>query len=138
VLAVLFLLPALSLAGIPPLPGFFAKLALVRAGIEAGSPILVAAMLGVSILTLYSMVKIWNEAFWKTAPAEEAAAAEPAPVPCSEFWRATLCYTPVLAFAVLIVLSGIAAAPLFEVAQEAARQLDGNTAYLRAVLGDAP
>ncbi|MFN7132999.1 MAG: proton-conducting transporter membrane subunit, partial [Myxococcales bacterium] len=33
-LAVLFLVPALSLAGIPPFSGFFAKLLLVRAGLE--------------------------------------------------------------------------------------------------------
>src|SRR5690606_28422005 len=36
VLAVLFLLPALSLAGIPPLSGFVAKFALVEAGLDGG------------------------------------------------------------------------------------------------------
>src|SRR5690606_40772186 len=42
---VLFLLPALSLAGVPPLSGFFAKLALLRASIEAGQYGLVATAL---------------------------------------------------------------------------------------------
>ena len=36
-LAVLFLLPALSLAGLPPLSGFLAKYGLVRAGLDTES-----------------------------------------------------------------------------------------------------
>ena len=36
-LAVLFLIPALSLAGIPPLSGFWAKLVLIRASLEIES-----------------------------------------------------------------------------------------------------
>jgi multicomponent Na+:H+ antiporter subunit D len=68
VLAILFMIPALSLAGIPPLSGFFAKLALVQAGLAAKQYAIVATALGVSILTLFSMIKIWTEAFWKPLP----------------------------------------------------------------------
>ena len=57
-LAVLFLLPALSLAGVPPLSGFFGKLLLVQAGIAAGGYGIVAIALFVSLLTLFSMNKI--------------------------------------------------------------------------------
>ena len=67
VLAVVFLLAALSLAGIPPLSGFWAKLAVVQASMAAGAGWLVAAALGAGLLTLLSMVKIWNEVFWKPA-----------------------------------------------------------------------
>ena len=78
-LAVLFLVPALSLAGIPPLSGFFAKFSLVRAGLESEQYWIVAAALAVSLLTLFSMIKIWNEAFWKADPkvASEFPGAEP-------------------------------------------------------------
>jgi len=72
-LAALFLLPALALAGFPPLSGFYAKLGLVRAGLEAGSYGLVATALGVSVLTTFSMMKIWAEAYWKPQPISEGA-----------------------------------------------------------------
>ncbi len=41
-LALLFLLPALSLSGIPPFSGFVAKLGLVTAGFDAGEGVVVA------------------------------------------------------------------------------------------------
>ncbi|MEY3358220.1 MAG: hypothetical protein RIR87_1279, partial [Actinomycetota bacterium] len=63
-LAVLFLVPALSLAGLPPLSGFLAKFAIVRAGLDEGRYLGVAVAIVVSLLTLVSMVKIWVGAFW--------------------------------------------------------------------------
>jgi multicomponent Na+:H+ antiporter subunit D len=63
-LAILFLLPALSLAGIPPLAGFVAKFGLVTAGFDAGEGLVVAIALACSLLTLVSMSKIWVSAFW--------------------------------------------------------------------------
>jgi multicomponent Na+:H+ antiporter subunit D len=67
-LAALFLVPAMSLAGMPPLSGFVAKLGLVQAGLAVEQYWLVAVALAVSALTLLSMTKIWAEAFWKNAP----------------------------------------------------------------------
>ena len=73
-LALLFLIPVLSLAGIPPLSGFWAKFALVQAGLAAGQYVIVAVSLGVSLLTLFSMTKIWAEVFWKDQPGKETPA----------------------------------------------------------------
>ena len=67
-LGALFLIPALSLAGIPPLSGFWAKLILIRSGLEIKEYIIVATALAVSAMTLYSMIKIWIEAFLKDQP----------------------------------------------------------------------
>src|SRR5688572_24676152 len=72
-LAALFLVPALSLGGMPPLSGFFAKLSLVQAGLGAGRYAIVAAALVVGLLTLFSMTRIWAEAFWKPLPQDAAA-----------------------------------------------------------------
>jgi multicomponent Na+:H+ antiporter subunit D len=63
-LAFLFLLPALSLSGIPPFSGFVAKLGLVTAGFDHGQGVLVAIAIACSLLTLVSMTKIWVSAFW--------------------------------------------------------------------------
>jgi multicomponent Na+:H+ antiporter subunit D len=129
-LAVLFLVPAMSLAGLPPLSGFFAKLSLVKAGLDAGAWVAVVAALAVGALTLFSMTKIWHEVFWKPAPDDgastvaEAGAARPALL------------APVIGLAVLTVLIGVGAGPLFEIAMQAAHQLLDPDAYITAVLGD--
>ncbi|MFT4175309.1 MAG: proton-conducting transporter membrane subunit [Luteolibacter sp.] len=64
-LAVLFLIPALSLGGIPPFSGFWAKLALLKETLHLNAWLAAGVSLAVGILTLFSMTKIWAEAFWK-------------------------------------------------------------------------
>lgn len=68
VFAFLFAVPILSLAGIPPLSGFWAKLVILRAAIDGGMPWLALAALGAALLTLVSMAFLWSEACW-TIPA---------------------------------------------------------------------
>ena len=75
ILALLFAVPALSLAGIPPFSGFLAKFALVDAGIAASSWWAVGFSLTVGLLTLFSMTKIWSGVFW--GEAEEQPRSEP-------------------------------------------------------------
>lgn len=60
----LFIVASFSLAGMPPFSGFFAKLILIFAGFELKEYWFVAAMLLGSFLTLFSMVKIWQMAYW--------------------------------------------------------------------------
>jgi multicomponent Na+:H+ antiporter subunit D len=68
VLAVLFAVPALSLVGVPPLSGFWAKVLVLQEALAQGRYAWTVVALGVSVLTLYSMLKIWLEAFWKPHP----------------------------------------------------------------------
>ncbi len=68
-LGVLFLVPALNLAGIPPMSGFLGKVGLFSAGVEEGTLlafVLIAAGALTSLLTLYAVGKAWNLAFWRT------------------------------------------------------------------------
>lgn len=64
VIAALFALGALSLAGMPPFSGFLAKLSLVQAGLDHQAYVVVAISLVASVLTLFSMSKIWAGVFW--------------------------------------------------------------------------
>ncbi len=76
VAAALFGVAALSLAGIPPFSGFVGKLSLVEAGFGAGAYVIVGVSLVGSILTLFSMAKIWNGVFWGAPDQPTAAMAD--------------------------------------------------------------
>jgi multicomponent Na+:H+ antiporter subunit D len=69
ILGVSFFVPAMNLAGIPPMSGFLGKVGLASAGIEEGSTlayVLVGASMATSLLTLYAIAKAWSLAFWRT------------------------------------------------------------------------
>lgn len=63
-LALLFMIPAASLIGIPPFSGFWAKLGLFKIAVESRLVWIVIPMIIGSFFTLYSMVKIWSGVFW--------------------------------------------------------------------------
>jgi multicomponent Na+:H+ antiporter subunit D len=126
-LAGLFLVPALALAGLPPLSGFWAKFAMVKAGLDAGSVPIVIVALAVSLLTLYSMTKIWTEAFWKPAPEGIGQDALGAP-------RAAM-IVPALALAAVTLILGVGAEPFFALSLRAAEQLLDPAGYISVVLG---
>jgi multicomponent Na+:H+ antiporter subunit D len=130
-LGILFAIPALSLAGMPPLSGFWAKLFVVRSGFEAGWYALAAIALATGVLTLYSMLKIWLEAFWKEPP--EGAA--PRILAGRERW---LLLGPVAALALVTLSIGLWAEPFIAYALAAGEQLAGREAYIAAVLGGRP
>ncbi len=67
---VLFVISAFSLAGIPPLSGFWGKFILAKAGFDANHYFIAAVSLLVGLLTLFSMSKIWVSVFWSSAPEE--------------------------------------------------------------------
>jgi multicomponent Na+:H+ antiporter subunit D len=78
-LAVLFFVPAMNLAGIPPFSGFIGKVGLFQAA-QADDGWLAWTLVGAgaltSLLTLYAVAKTWAVAFWRTPrEAHEALAA---------------------------------------------------------------
>jgi multicomponent Na+:H+ antiporter subunit D len=136
-LALLFMIPAMSLAGIPPLSGFFAKFALIRAGLEIEQYAIVATALFVGLLTLFSMTKIWSEAFWKPAP--EGSSGPDSKDKAMARYRRDRQLGPmivaIVALAALTVSIGLAAGPLMAVAYRAAEELLDRRAYIEAVMG---
>lgn len=124
-LALVFAVPALSLAGLPPLSGFFAKLAVLRAAFAAEAWVPAAMVLLVGLFTLYSMVKVWQAAFWQSAPEGTPDGPRPA-------GRRLL---PAVALAALTVGVGLGAGPVFDLCLEAGHDLMARTPYLEAVLG---
>ena len=133
-LSVLFLIPALSLAGVPPLSGFFGKLTLAQAGIESEQYVIVATALAVGLLTLFSMTKIWLEVFWKAPPRL------PPESTAARVFGSRATYNLLLAPIVLLALSTIAlslaAEAILALSLRAAEQLMDPAEYIRAVLGD--
>ncbi len=129
-LGVLFLIPALGLAGIPPLSGFWGKFMLVRGGLEAEEYLITAVALFTSIWTLYSMMKIWSEAFLKDPPHDDA--------PYPPLWtpELALMLLPVIVLAGLTIFMGLAVEPIFAIMHEAAEQLLDPSGYIQAVLGE--
>lgn len=125
-LALLFMIPALALAGIPPLSGFIAKFAVIRAGLVAEEWVSVAVALAVGLLTLISMTKIWAETFWKTEPESQRKTDKPVP---------KLMLGSITALALITVLLGLAPSLLFELATDAGQQLMHPQIYIDAVLG---
>lgn len=67
-LALLFLVAAFSLVGVPPTSGFWGKFLLLRESFAQAQYLWGGVALAVGLLTLYSMAKIWLEAFWKPHP----------------------------------------------------------------------
>ncbi|MEQ9097394.1 MAG: proton-conducting transporter membrane subunit [Phycisphaerales bacterium] len=131
---VLFMASALSLAGIPISTGFWGKFVLIKSGLAAGAFSLVAASLCVSILTLYSMTKIWAEAFWKEPP--ESMPERPAVKGRDDRVRIGLMATPIVVLATATIGLGIFIEPLYNVAERAGAQLLDAEGYQRAVLGE--
>ena len=126
-LAVLFLVPALSLAGLPPLSGFLAKFAILRAGFEDGQYVGVTVAIVVSLLTLVSMVKIWVGAFWgDVEPVDRAGTT-------GLLRRQPLMAAGTTFIVVASIAIAVAAGPFYEFAEKAARQVLDVASYVTAV-----
>ena len=127
-IAAFYAVPALSLAGLPPSSGFAGKFALIDAGVKAEQWPIVAAALLVSLLTLFSMTKIWAGVFWgepESAPALDEGRTHGGPP------------LMILATGVTVALSiayVIFAGPIYDLAERAGTDLMNPQVYIDAVL----
>ena len=125
-LAVLFLIPALSLAGIPPLSGFWAKFMVIDASFRGDMAWLGALALFVGLLTVFSMSKIWIEAFWKTSP-RKVALVRAVPVAM---------LVPIAALGLITLAIGFNPEPLVAFANVAADTMTDPAQFIAAVFAE--
>lgn len=145
VLAILFFIPAMNLAGIPPFSGFVGKLGMMQGGIAENTWItwtLVTASVVTSLLTLMAVARIWARGFWrKGEDAEEpdklllsktlthARAANKRLLPMNMV-------APTAALVAMSVAFTVFAGPLMQFSRAAAYDMYERTPYLDAVLGE--
>jgi multicomponent Na+:H+ antiporter subunit D len=115
-LAGLFAVLALSLSGVPPLSGFWAKFLVIDAAFRADAtwPAWLAVVaLVVGFLTLYSMSQLWTQAFWRPPPGRRHAARRVPPAMIAALVLVGVCTLGI----------GLAVDPVSRLARAAAVQL---------------
>lgn len=126
------LITAFSIAGIPPLSGFIGKLLIVQGSFATGRTDLYwFAGIGLlsSLLLLFSLVRLFMEAFWKEAPEGQA-------VPVVQINRKQYRFL-LMPCAILLIISigmGLAAEWIYPYVQQAAETLADPSIYIKAVL----
>ena len=124
--AALFFIPAFSLAGFPPLSGFWAKLLVIQSCLEIQHYLVAIVAVAVGLMTVFSMVKIWLEAFWKPLPSP----VYKAPTGALTAWK----ILPVFSLTLITLIIGIGAEPVYQLATAAADELMNPQGYIEAVL----
>jgi multicomponent Na+:H+ antiporter subunit D len=127
ILAGLWLLASFSLAGLPPLSGFFGKLGLIQVGLNQGQWLMVGVAAAVSLFTLFSMLKIWNEVFWKQAYAEQPATPR----------ASALLIAPSALLVALSIAIGFGASPVLQYSRYAAEQVFNTQSLVQDICGPA-
>ncbi|MEZ4707732.1 MAG: proton-conducting transporter membrane subunit [Caldilineaceae bacterium] len=128
ILAAIFFVAAFSLAGIPPSSGFISKLSLLQGALQNGNYIIAAVSLLVSALTLMSMVRLWQHAFWghSTEPIYPTA-------PLTTATGRWLTLGPIAALLALSLSIGLFGAPVLRWSTIAAQQALDRNGYIQAV-----
>lgn len=127
-MAAVYLLLAFALVGFPPLSGFWAKYALVQSALELDRWWIAGGALMAGLLTIYSITKIWAQAFWKPKPSDASINESPLP------WSA---WAPMIVLLLITVLVGLFPSAVYDYSMQTAEQLLDPTAYIQAVLGVA-
>ncbi len=122
-LGVCFLLQGLSLAGIPPLSGFWGKYLLISSTLVTEHYILLVIALVTSFWTLFSMIKIWLGAFWGEGQAERG---DKYPV-----WA----LLPIMLSVVVALTFALGIEEAYRYSMHAAEELFTPQRYVQAILG---
>ncbi|TYT27625.1 monovalent cation/H+ antiporter subunit D [Luteimonas viscosa] len=135
----LYMVAAVSLAGLPPLSGFIGKFLLLAAVPDAATALVYAAVLVSSLLALIGLSRTGTRLFWRTAAVAEDEAVPPAAAPRSA--RTPVGKREIAATALLLcygVAMSVFAAPILRYTDAAARQLLSPGDYIREARAATP
>ncbi len=132
-LSLLLAVPLFSVAGIPPLSGFWPKLSLIMAGADTGRYVIIGFMLFGSFITLFVVAKFWAEVFWKNKPEAETGLKR------NTFERLNarqrgLIVGPMVLLALVSLYIGFGAEHVQQLSARIASELLSPESYIRAVL----
>lgn len=125
VLGWLFLLSAMTIAGVPPLSGFTGKVLILGGGVAAGQYLVSIIGLLTSLLAFYSLLKVFIQSFWGETllnEGEQAATGNSA-------------ILPGLLLAGLSIVLGLGSGTVLEWLEPAVDTMLNPELYIRAVLG---
>lgn len=130
--SIVFLLAALSLIGIPPLSGFWAKILIIDAGLHHDAALVIGLVVIVSLLTFIPLIRIWSEVFWKARPSQHIAARTNQTNP--ETSNENYAWAPVLSLSALMLLIGFMPSKIIEMSDIAAQNILTPDEYIDTVL----
>ncbi|WCM42851.1 Na+/H+ antiporter subunit D [Flavobacterium sp. CBA20B-1] len=122
-----------SLVGIPPLSGFWPKILLFQETFKQENYLLLAALIIASFVTLFVIVRIWSEAFWKESPkpiTEEIDHFESFP-----FSGKIALIAPIVGLAFVSLYIGLSANSFMKLSEKAAYEMKNPEIYIENVLG---
>jgi multicomponent Na+:H+ antiporter subunit D len=122
-----------SLAGIPPLSGFWPKINLFKAALTTNSYIVLAAIIVASFITLYIIAKYGRDLLEKHTT--RAGGADRLFRTMKKFHKSLL-VAPVLLLVVVALYIGFAADNIFRISNHIATELLDPSPYIKAVLGE--
>ena len=128
-LALLFFMAAISLAGVPPFSGFVSKLSLLQITLDTRHWVVSGVSLFASLLTMINMMRLWRESFWGDYK-------RPSRIPSrilQSGLRQQLMLTPVAVLVLLSLALGIWGEPAFRLSMQVAQQALDRQAYIEAV-----
>lgn len=131
-LSLLMAVVLFSLAGIPPLSGFWPKIYLIEGSLIENNYIYIGALLLGSFVTLYVIARMWTDVFWKNPPQPEDIEDT---FKDSPMYRKNLLVIPVVLLAAVSLYIGFGAENIVRISQHIAAEMMDTTPYLEAVLG---
>jgi multicomponent Na+:H+ antiporter subunit D len=131
-LSLLIALTLFSLAGVPPLSGFWSKIQLFGEALKSGQYVLFGFLILASFVTLFVIARMWAEVFWKSSP-------KPLTEKIDHFaglglWQKMALILPVTLLSIITLYIGFNAETIYALATATAAELMNPTLYIDAVL----